>query len=401
MNTEKLSPRKAKDRDGLYKRRKVWHFDYKDPDTGQWRSKSSGCTAYNEAKEIKKAFLKSLEGCYSPSNDRLRFSEAADLYLQHRKVSVSEGTLQIERERLKAIHRLLVKFTPKDLKLKDMDIKLFRTYQQRRIQEGAGPRTVNMECQVLRSILKHHDQWKLDQKYEQLPEPPSQVGRVLKPEEEVRLLEVARSKPEWMVAYHGTVIENETGLRGVELRNLQLGQIDLMAKELHIHKSKTHGGIRSIPLTPDAFESVKCLMARAESLGAQDPDHFLLPAKQLTGHESGRRHCSYNPSRPTQGWRTAWRKLTTQAGLKGLRGHDLRHNWITAHAEIGTPQSVLEAQAGHLSKRMSDHYKHVSERAAHKAALDLAEARKRLRAEAQAAVRSSTNGPSSANRLMH
>ena len=55
MNTEKLSPRKAKDRDGLYKRRKVWHFDYKDPDTGQWRSKSSCCTAYNEAKEIKKA----------------------------------------------------------------------------------------------------------------------------------------------------------------------------------------------------------------------------------------------------------------------------------------------------------------------------------------------------------
>jgi hypothetical protein len=36
-------------------------------------------------------------------------------------------------------------------------------------------------------------------------------------------------------------------------------------------------------------------------------------------------------------------------------------------AEIGTPQSVLEAKAGDLSKRMSDHYKHISEGAARKA----------------------------------
>ena len=402
MSTENLPSKKAKDRDGLYKRRKMWHYDYKDPDTGQWKSKSTGSKLYNEAKEVKKAFLKSLEGSYKPGNDRLRFSEAAASYLQHRKVSVSPGTVQLEKERLRAIQKLLSKFTSKDLKLKDMDIKLFRTYQQRRIAEGVGARTVNMECQVLRSILKHHDQWKLDQKYEQLPEPPSQVGRVLTPEEEIRLLETARSNPDWSVAYHATVIENETGLRGVELRNLQLSQIDLMGGEIHIQKSKTHGGIRSIPLSPDALESLKNLLARAEALGAYRLDHFLLPARELLQQESGTRRRHYNPNNPTRGWRTAWRKLTTQAGLKGLRGHDLRHNWITAHAEIGTPQSVLEAQAGHLSKRMSDHYKHVSDRAAHKATQELTEARKKLRAEAQVRLNAvSTDSVSTSNRLRH
>ena len=70
--------------------------------------------------------------------------------------------------------------------------------------------------------------------------------------------------------------------------------------------------------------------------------------------------------------------------MPGLRGHDLRHNWVTGHAEIGTPQSVLEAQAGHLSKRMSDHYKHISEKAARKASDELARVKATQRAEARA-----------------
>ncbi len=39
---EKPHKQKAKDRDGVYKRRGYWHFDYKDPQTGQWRSKTTG-----------------------------------------------------------------------------------------------------------------------------------------------------------------------------------------------------------------------------------------------------------------------------------------------------------------------------------------------------------------------
>src|SRR5215470_19386534 len=93
---------------------------------------------------------------------------------------------------------------------------------------------------------------------------------------------------------------------------------------------------------------------RVRQLGACAPEHYLIPALETVTGCDGRRIRRYDPTQPTQGWRTAWRKLTVKVGLKGLRGHDLRHNWITSHAEIGTPQSVLEAQAGHLSKRMSD-----------------------------------------------
>src|SRR5436190_1657299 len=177
---------KAKDRDGIYKRRGHWHFEYKDLESGQWRSKTTGKTNYNKAKEFKREFLESLQGRqYDPSNDRLRFTDAADAYIEHRAVAAAAGTVRLEKERLRALKKLLTQIAPVDLKLKDVDIKLVRTYQRKRIGEGVGPRTVNMEGQLLRSILKHHEQWKLDGKYEPLPEPLSEAGRSLTPEQEV------------------------------------------------------------------------------------------------------------------------------------------------------------------------------------------------------------------------
>src|SRR5215831_13417004 len=196
IEVERVRKRKAKDRDGIYKRRGHWHFEYKDRQTGQWRSKTTGKTIYNDAKEFKRAFMESLKGQYNPSNDRLRFTEAADAYIEHRCVAASAGTVRLEKERLRALKRLLAQITIPDLKLKDIDIKLVRSYQQKRIAEGVGPRTVNMEGQLLRSILKHHEQWKLDGRYEPLPEPVSEVGRSLTPEEEVRLPNEVLANPQ-------------------------------------------------------------------------------------------------------------------------------------------------------------------------------------------------------------
>jgi integrase len=43
----------------------------------------------------------------------------------------------------------------------------------------------------------------------------------------------------------------------------------------------------------------------------------------------------------------------------GLRFHDLRHQAITELAEAGAQDSVIQSIAGHLSKRMLDHYSHI------------------------------------------
>jgi integrase len=43
----------------------------------------------------------------------------------------------------------------------------------------------------------------------------------------------------------------------------------------------------------------------------------------------------------------------------GFRFHDLRHQSITEVGEAGIPEAAMQSIAGHLSKKMLDHYSHV------------------------------------------
>jgi hypothetical protein len=86
--------------------------------------------------------MQSLKGQYNPSNDRLKFTEAANVYIEHRLVAAAAGTVRLEKERLRALKKLLAQIAGADLRLTDIDIRLVRTYQQKRIAEGVGPRTV-------------------------------------------------------------------------------------------------------------------------------------------------------------------------------------------------------------------------------------------------------------------
>jgi len=66
-----------------------------------------------------------------------------------------------------------------------------------------------------------------------------------------------------------------------------------------------------------------------------------------------------DPTKPQKTWRSSWRRLTEKAGLKGLRFHDLRHHAITELAESQASDQTIQAIAGHMSKRMLDHYSHI------------------------------------------
>ena len=53
-----------------------------------------------------------------------------------------------------------------------------------------------------------------------------------------------------------------------------------------------------------------------------------------------------DPTKPMSTWRTAWRSLTKEAGLAGLRFHDLRHHAITELAESSaSDQGILSSAA--------------------------------------------------------
>jgi integrase len=84
----------------------------------------------------------------------------------------------------------------------------------------------------------------------------------------------------------------------------------------------------------------------------------------------------------------AWRPAA--APFHGLRFHDLRHQAITEMAEAGASDATLMAVAGHMSRRMLEHYSHVR-MAAKRAGLDKLESGPMGRAVESQAVAGKVN----------
>jgi integrase len=359
------------------KRGEWYHLDatidgvrYREPlNTKDWRD--AGTLAKDRIAQIKGGKVASPAG---RAFSRLPFQEAAKLYLAERKGKVADRTAQFETERL---HPLKRHFGAKSLRsFKGADV---ASYQQVRIKAVSG-RTVNMETSVLRRILKKAKLFAVLADYPQpFPEHEREIGRALPIEEKLHLFRVAASRPEWLVAQCAAVLAANTTCRKVELRNLRWCDVDLFNQVANLNRSKTVAGRRQITLNGDALAALARLRERAEIAGTVEPEHYVFPAC-----ENG----NLDPTKPQTTWRTASlvRRATFEAGRAaadaavrahqglgaakrawrraaapyvGLRFHDLRHQAITEMAEAGAPDSVIQSLAGHLSKRMMDHYSHV------------------------------------------
>jgi integrase len=373
----------------IYKRGGHWHLDV--AIQGVRYREALNTTDKREAKELEKdriAAIKHGRGASKSGREfaRKAFCEAAVVYLEERKPHVSERTIQFGRERLAPLtkhfgEKPLLRFKAEDL----------ARYQIERLKTGTSGRTVNMETGVLRRMLKRAKVWNvICEDVKALPERQETVGKVLSPDLKRKLFETAPSKSEWMVAHCAAVLAVSTTCRGVEIRNLRWRDVDLFSRVATIRRSKTAAGHRTIPLNGDAMAALARLLERARALGASEPDHFVFPACENR----------IDPCKPQKTWRTAWRKLVKEtarrvgreaaaevlasqrgirtaiaawkravAPLYRLRFHDLRHQAITEMAEAGASDATLMAVAGHLSRRMLEHYSHVR-MAAKRTALD-------------------------------
>jgi len=65
-----------------------------------------------------------------------------------------------------------------------------------------------------------------------------------------------------------------------------------------------------------------------------------------------------DPSLPIKSWRSAWRAALKRSSLQ-IRFHDLRHTCITKLAESQASEHTLMAIAGHVSRKMIEHYSHI------------------------------------------
>jgi integrase len=225
--------------------------------------------------------------------------------------------------------------------------------------EGLQSSYINLVIGATSRALRFAKTWrKIRDDVSRLRERPPSIARVLNAEQKARLFQIAANEPRWVVAYAAALIAANTASRAADLRSFRWSDVDLFKREISVPASKTDAGIRRIPLNGDAFMGFQLLNERAVKLKLADPASFVFLACE---------NSHFDATKPQKSWRTAWRALTQAAGLKGLRFHDLKHQCVTELAENGAPETTIMALAGHVSRRMMEHYSHIRMEAKRKA----------------------------------
>jgi integrase len=220
---------------------------------------------------------------------------------------------------------------------------------------------INQELGTLIRILRRANLWtsELDDGYEALMSEEPDIPRALSPAEQERILQVASSRTEWQFVYWYMLIALRTTLGNHEQRGLRLGDINLSQGIVCVQAAhgKNKYRVRTIPLAPDALWAAQHIVDRARGLGSSEPQHYAMPFRWCKG--------SWDPTRPmsNSGIKKPWEAVRSAAGVPWLRIHDLRHTAITRLAESGTPIPVIMSMAGHISRRMMQHYTQISEQA--------------------------------------
>jgi integrase len=304
----------------------------------------------------------------------MTFREAVDAYIAERRSKVSPGMVAYWKAQSPP---LVGHFkTP----LKKITLTDILDYQNKRLDKGRAPKTVNGEISVLRQVLKHAKIWyRFEGDYEAIPNDKPPVGQAITEEEQKRLFETAalwkpgmpklviagkdgktyKIRPNWMFAYVAATLAFYLGMRSVEIRNLKWKDVDFAANLLGIRISKTPAGWRTPTLNEVSKAALIELYDAAKVTTGAEPEHFVFPSRGA------------DPTRPMKSWRSAWRSLRTAAGLEGLRMHDGRHTAVTTLCEKGLSDWVIQAQVGHVDAKMLKTYSHSRRRALDEAAAAL------------------------------
>jgi len=349
---------------GVYKRGQTYW--YKFLFQGQLIRESAKTNSKTVAREAERARRRDLELGINRIGKRERiplFAIAAKEWIEA-KIGKSESTLRNYRQ---YVESLTSEF--KDRLICDIDIADIRALQRKRLTQGLSHRSVNYEIGVLRQILKNFRLWhNLSEDVDWLRE-KQDVGKALFHEDEERLNATcaASRSPALLPLF---VVCLDAGLRASEAKTLRRRDLNLewqdgvIARgELVVAKSKTDAGTgRRIPLTRRACSVLTLWLSRLPEANAEA---FVFPSHQIgfAGDARGPLIYAVDFQRPLSEWKSAWYTALRQTGLK-YRWHDLRHTFITRLLENpNNSEETVRALAGHVSRKMMEHYSHIRQRA--------------------------------------
>lgn len=362
-----------KGKDGLYRRGGIFAF----------RFKACGTRDRQAARRFRQQFLDDLANDRLPTNmSDWRLDQAEEWWNTYRRPRIAEGTNRSEPYIIKHFKRILGNKRLREITNGDLDqyvtIRLagykYQHSDGKTVKLGpVGAWSINKEVRLWSLILKKAKSWhRLAEDYQPLKTKASDIGQALTREELQHLAKVAERNRDWEASFYGSVLAVNTGLRGGEIKKLRLGALDVRDRRcIRIVRgtTKTDASARLIELNSDACEAAARLILRANLLGSNKPEHFLMP-KNLSRIAHGphkRERRGYDPLQHQESWDTAWARLTEAAGFPNFRFHDLRHTFISHMVEMGVPLGVIQTFVGHMSGRMIRHYTHITSGAARKA----------------------------------
>jgi integrase len=342
------------------KGKKFWIMDF--VFHAQRIRESTGTRSKTLAKRIESKRRRGLEegsaGIRKPEPPRL-LSVAANDWLDMKKPAWSLKMLVIEKTNL---GHLLPELGSK--LVCDIDARDVARYQQKRLEEGASPKTVNLEMGTLRAILKRNGQWaRLQPDVRMLPT-RDDVGRAITAGEERALLDACgKSRSRSLLPFVTLAID--TGARFNVIRTLQWANINFVDRCVQFGKDKTPSGTgRIIPLNPRA---VATLTFWASNFPDREPEHCVFPAEKYgaAGDKFQPKTYKTDPTQPLGDIKEAWEAAKVRAGkmLKGIpdaeqpqepqegdtkatqkkgqpfvcRFHDLRHTAVSRMLDAGVP----------------------------------------------------------------
>jgi integrase len=336
----------------IYKRGKQGTYWIRFRFAGRFVHESTRTTSKTVAREAERQRRRELEKSWNRIEKRSlppTLTEAAKRWLAKR-TGLAPNTRETYESALKHLREILGTTLVSEIEATNIV-----DYQKARLAQYAAGATINKEIACLSSILSDCGVWDHVRRDVKRLEENEEAGRALSRDEEKRLLECAsvigRHFGHWTPLYTVTVMALNTGMRRQEIRTLRWKNLDLANRVLRVGESKTAACKgRPIPLTLPAWAALDMWASRFPD---RKPEHFVFPAC-----ENGRIDCQ----RPIANWRTAWRRACREAGLDGLRFHDLRHTAATKLLEEGTPIAVVAHILGWSAStavRMAKRYGHI------------------------------------------
>ncbi len=346
-----------------YKGSKVWTMDFMF--RGQRIRESTGTRSKTLALKIEDKRRRALEegaAGIRKQQQPLLLSTAAEEWLGVRKTTLAPRSIEIAKG---ALAHMLPEMGRQ--LICDLDARHIARYQQKRLGEGASPRTVNLEVGTLRGILKRSGQWaRLQPEVKMLPE-RDDVGRAITVEEETALLQACgQSRSRSLVPF--VTLALETGARYGTIRTLRWGSVDFENRCLKWGKDKTAAGTgRVVPLSQRAVAS---LGLWAMHFPKREPEHYVFPAERYGagGDVFSPKAYHVEPSKPIGSVKEAWEAARVRAAriLKGdaeemeaagpqpgekikplaCRFHDLRHTFVSRRLNAGVPIAKIAKIVG-------------------------------------------------------